>query len=160
MGKSKKNRHNKNAQRLNKPTKKEKLNNKIEEEKQKVELLDWRRKNREKRLKSAHILLMAILRIVGIIVFCLFLLGIVVSIAFALYYLILEDNVIANKYLTSLQVLTGIVSLVIGIWALVLTIKASSNNKDTQVETNIIPQNANSKPKAHKENDIDYSTLS
>lgn len=110
------------------PDKTSGIRRKINEETEKEQLLKMRQKNRENSLKAVEKNIYQIFRIAGIIAF-----GIVLVVIFALviWCIVLYcqgNNTIATIVVTVIQLVTGILSLAVGVWALILTIQS---NRDT-----------------------------
>ena len=87
-----------------------------------------------------------------IFIFALKLIGLVLSLAlllgsfgFLTWWICIycTGSPLANTVLTIMQVITGVVSLVVGIWALVLTIKSERRASDTEKYAHIRKINAN-----------------
>lgn len=77
-------------------------------------------------------------RIICYFAFVLMLLFIFLFIGWCIYLYIRGDNTFANIVLTALQVLTGVVSLVVGVWALVLTIQSNRRASRVSDKLNIV----------------------
>lgn len=77
-------------------------------------------------------------RIICYFAFVLMLLFIFLFIGWCIYLYIRGDNTFANIVLTALQVLTGVVSLVVGVWALVLTIQSNRRASKVSDKLNIV----------------------
>jgi len=77
-------------------------------------------------------------RIICYFAFVLMLLFIFLFIGWCIYLYIRGDNTFANIVLTALQVLTGAVSLVVGVWALVLTIQSNRRASRVSDKLNIV----------------------
>lgn len=104
-------------------------------------------------------LIVGFMRVFCFLAFALALISVFVAIV-ASIVLYINKNEAATVALTVLQVLTGIVSLIVGIWALVLTIQANHKNLTTQNNLNIVESSANANVKKVKvENDVNEDSL-
>lgn len=103
----------------------------------------------------------SIINFLGIALYVAFAIGLLAICVFIIVCIVLYalGNSFATIVLTILQVLTGIVSLVIGIWGLYLTIKANrSYSTSTTTNVSYSSVNSNVKTKQH-EDDVNQSSL-
>lgn len=162
MGKSKK---------LTRNNKKKKRSQTIKEQikcsENKKLLLEKRCEEREAKIRNfesiSHALceyILNILRVMGFLIFLLSLIAIALFIVWCIFLYMRGDNIFANIVLTVMQVLTGMVSLGVGIWALILTIKSSRTKTNTHQKLQIYTSSVSSKNIQGKpETDVDSSSL-
>jgi len=142
------------------PDKTSDIKQKINEETVKEQLLEIRQKNRENNLKAVEKTIYQIFRIAGIIAF-----GIVLVVTFLLviWCIVLYcqgNNTIATIVVTVIQLVTGILSLAVGVWALILTIQ--SNRDTAQIHSrnmNINTSYAKITTAGIRENDVNENSL-
>ena len=160
MGKSKK------AKRNNKK-RSQTIKEQIKYSENKKLLLEKRCEEREAKIRNfdsiSHALCEYILNIFKVIGFLLFLLSLIAIACFIVWCIFLYmrgDNIFANIVLTVMQVLTGMVSLGVGIWALILTIKSSRTKANTHQKLQIYTSSVSSKNIQGKpETDVNSSSL-
>lgn len=123
-----------------------KIQTSLEEEAQKAQVLKLKYENRQMKIKnvseSIEQLIISFMKLACFCAFALALIAIFISIIAVIYLYIFKQSEAATIVLTVLQVLTGVVSLVIGIWALVLTIQSNRKNSTTQNKLNIVVSSA------------------
>lgn len=155
-----------NQKKNNKPTKKQqkqKVQNALKEETLKANMIKIKHENRQIKIKNIsetiEQLIVSFMRIFCFFAFVLSLMAIFIAIIASIFLYIKQDP-IATIVLTILQVLTGIVSLVVGIWALVLTIQANRKNSISQNKLNIVVSSAdNIVTQVNEETDVNLSSL-
>lgn len=144
-GKKKNKKRNKGKTTTKKPQN-SKVQTSLEEESQKAQVLKLKHENRQTKIKNVsetiEQLIISLMKLSCFIAFALALIAIFIFVFAAIYFYISKQSVTATIVLTVLQVLTGLVSVVIGIWALVLTIQSNRKNSTTQNKLNIVVSSA------------------
>ena len=136
----------------------------LNEETQKKEYIKAKHENRQMKIKNIsetiEQLLVSFMRLSCFCAFTMALIAIFIAIIVSLALYILKQNEMATVFLTVLQVLTGIVSLVIGIWALVLTIQTNHKNPMMPNKLNIVVSSADTiVTQIQEESDVNLSSL-
>lgn len=147
----------------NQANRNEKISNitqKINEETEKEKLQAIQQKNRENKLASVEKNIWHVFRIIGIIA-----VGIILVVTFLLlvWCIVLYcqgDNIIANIVVTVIQLITGILSLAVGVWALILTIQSNRNAEEIRSRNmSINTSYASLNPAGIRENDVNEDSL-
>lgn len=140
-----------------------KIQESLNEETQKTQIINIKHKNRQRKIKNVsetiEQLIFTFMRLSCFFAFAVALIAIFIAIIVSIV-LYIKQNEVAVIALTVLQVLTGIVSLVVGIWALVLTIQANHKNLTTQNNLNMVVSSANTiVTQVEEENDVNMDSL-
>lgn len=135
------------------------IDDEIEREKQKEELRKIKFSNFVKTMRRTEKAFFSIMRITGIGLFGISLL-VLLGLLIWWVFLICTKNDYANTILTVSQAITGWVSLVVGVWALVLTMKSNEASLKTHNRSmNIITSPSNSNPQGKPEEDVNEESL-
>lgn len=156
---SRKKRVNKQQKKKHQEDRNKEIKRQIEIEKGKAELNEIKQQAHNQKMRMLEENIVECLKILGLLAFGATLVGVLVLLVWCLI-LYCQGNNIANVVLTVIQVITGIVSLGVGIWALILTIKYNnvatmSNNRSM----NINVSNSNSNIEGRPESDVNQVSL-
>lgn len=137
------------------------INEKIKNESAQSKLLTLQQANKRLRFEQIENTIWHALYISGIVAFGLFLLVVFALIVWCIILYCIGNNTVANTVITIIQLITGILSLGVGIWALVLTIKSNSNSTQILMRNmNINTSSANKDARALlQENDVNIESL-